>query len=303
MTENNHNQAEEFKSVSQTIINNMNDNKSPEIDLDTLEAEVSKDESNDSKPSVLDEDKDLSELPLPEESKSNEDDFPDWMKDRIRKKNKKIAEKEAELVEIKNKLNELSKTQIPQNILSDSLPTRDNFETEEEFIQANVDFHINKRAHEFERQAQHQAILEAEKKHYEKVNDVISKGEAKYHDFSDITEELFSSSFPPNPVLAHEVFSSEFAEDIVYFFGKYPEKAREIAKKTPNEVIKKIYDIENRFREAKKSKAKKSNFQPSDNMRGKAVGSLNSTYENLANMSQKDFEKAWEEKHGKKNIW
>lgn len=303
MSDQNFTDSEDFNSVKQNIVEESgvkDDNDSNEIDHIVNEEKSSSENDFDLSS------QDISELELPEVKEKGK--LPDWVEERIKIKNKKIAARDAEIEELKNKLTQFSssnQSNYKDNFaVSQELPSRDNFESENEWVSAIFEHKLREKE-ENDRivNQQNQYIMEL-KAHEKKVEEKTAKGDSKYHDFEQVTAPLFTESFPANGVLSQEIFNSEHAEDILYFFGKYPEKAREIALMPPNKVIRKIYDLEKRFEEASKKK-KSSNgedYTPSPKIKGGGSGS-NLSWESMSNMNQDDFNKAYDKKFGSKRAW
>jgi len=272
---------------------------------DNLEMEVIDKETTDSEPSIDD-------LPLPdaddevgdeevteeaEKPKKTKKDFILERKEKQLEKQRAEAEhwrQEAEALRIKQEQLQQVQYQQPQQ----GAPVREDFESEDQWLDARMDWRENQKQQKYIAEKQQEAYaksLAESKHHYEKT---IERGAEKYSDFDEIVKPIFSPGFPTNEGLAQAIFRSEFGDDILVFMGKNPEHAKKIASMNPIDAIKEVAKLELRFKEKRGvKKVTASEHKPLSNIKG---GSAIMTPNKIAEMPQKEFEEYYKKNFTRK---
>lgn len=220
-----------------------------EVPAQTEPSEADSIES-DSKPVTLD----TAPLPGDEEEKDYEKSWPKGFKESLRRKEKKLAAVNTELAQTKQRLSELESnfTKSSQQVQGLEKPIRENYASEEEFF--NDLYHYNRKIEQHDLQTkQYQSQLDKMRQEFETRHErILSTGIRRYDDFEDIIEPMMSDGFPTNQLMYDAIADSEFSHDILYFLGKHIDLAREVALLPPAKAIKKVAEIEVRFRDRKK---------------------------------------------------
>lgn len=210
------------------------------------------------------------EPPLPEAHNKSKEKLPKWMNNKLSKAERELQQRENELRLTQEKLARFEQGQAGQapvvphqlNPLNEAPPKKENFANEEDFIDARIEY--KKRADNFVQQAQtqQQAMMQAELSFHNKMKDALNVGTESYDDFDDIVKPLFSAGFPGNRAMAEAIVDSPYKHDMLYFLGKYTDKAREIALSHPVQAIKKIAELEVRFKARDKQVVKNKSPEP-----------------------------------------
>lgn len=228
-------------------------------------------------------------LPVPEAGKKQ---MPEYFKNRLSKEQRKLQQAENELRILQEQLARMQQpptAAINQNSQpgftpnNEAPPKRESFANDEDFIDARIEY--KKRADNFSQQAQtqQQAMMQAELSFHNKMKDALNVGTESYDDFDDVVKPLFSAGFPGNRAMAEAIVDSPYKHDMLYFLGKYTDKAREIALSHPVQAIKKIAELEVRFKARDKKVVKSKSPEPPEPVKtnsAKNEGDLNTLAEN-----------------------
>lgn len=190
------------------------------------------------------------ELPLPEEPTEEKNKLPKWAEKRLSKKDQRIAELE---MEIQHKSQAQNQPQFQSPELNIQAPKREDFENEDDYIDARFAYNNKKSFLESKAIEDQKQFLQKEVEFRKNWTSSFEEGSARYEDFEDKTSILNHPSFPPNRAMAEAIVDSEHKLDILYFLGTYPDEARKYAAMNPIQAVKKIAQLEARFAEKRKS--------------------------------------------------
>lgn len=244
--------------------------------------------------------KSIDDLPLPEEeSTSKKEKLPKWIEKKLLKKDRELKDAIYEKELLRQKM-----TAAPQdtNINSSqpaydpNAPTREQFATEDEFIDARIDYKNRKNFDEFNQKKQAADYVESERKFIKKFDDIRESGSKKYEDFDEKTDFLFSPAFPGNRPMSEAIVDSKYKEDIVYFLGMYPEEAEKIARMEPVKAIKKIAEIESRFKASMEKKSTTNAPAVVKPLGGSSGTATEPTVKQVENMQMDEYEKWYKSK-------
>src|SRR5579863_2498333 len=208
-------------------------------------------------PSKEDEEVTLDNVELPIEKKelTNSDYILKRKQDKIeREKTKLIQEKNAEIERLKQAHEEASKRAFLAEVNSIQAPIRENFETEEEFIDSRLQYNLAKNAAERINQEENYKISKSKEIFAEKVSKAEQIGQDKYHDFDEVTHEIGKKGILTNVALVEAVLDSEYSADVFYIMGKYPAIREKLNSMEPIKAIKELAKLEQRFEQQLKSK-------------------------------------------------
>lgn len=156
---------------------------------------------------------------------------------------------------------EIATSQIPV----DDKPQKDDFDEEDDYIEALTDWKIDNRFKE-SREKSTKEIEENEEKDsmletYNGLDEIMENGNDKYDDFDKLVldEDLVLSS-----VIAQVALDTESPEEVIYYLASNPEESRRISKLDPIRVAKEIGKLEVKLfsKEAEKPKPKKQSKAP-----------------------------------------
>lgn len=226
-----------------------------------------------------DEDKDITELPLPEEENEviDQDKFNKTIKKIRMKERERAAAREAQLLsQIQNmQIQQLPYSQQMPNFPASNMdnmqpPERDAYDNEQQYMAAMVKHTIQQeRMNEaiLQRQA---AIQQQNNEYFNTLNKVKDDGALKYEDFDETVSTLMTN-FPADDIVKKAIIKSEFASDLLYFMGRNLEQSNKLVQMDPIDAVKKIHEMEMRFKEAKKKKTNPSSFQPPVNLKSQSA--------------------------------
>jgi hypothetical protein len=302
--------GEEFKnekendgqSSEQNGNGDVSDEKSREIIEDKSEDGTEVGQSDDGE---SEEAKSLDELPLPEEpeAKEKERTIPKWVEKKLSRKEQETQRLAHEAAVLKQQLNEMrAAAEIPVAPVSDpTMPQRGDYDDEGLYITAIVNHQNRKASLAQQKAAQEESVMHSELQFRNKLNESVAAGLDKYEDFEEKVKPLFSADFPVNRAMAEAIVDSPHRQDILYFLGQYPDKAKDIALLNPIQAVKRIAGIEARFDQHRKPTATKAP-PPIEPITGGAikpsVNSLEALSKNASTMSQRDFELAVSKMNG-----
>ena len=151
-------------------------------------------------------------------------------------KDTKIAKLEEEL--------KTAKSAIPQA----DKPKLENFETEADYLEALTDWKVEQ-GFKTEREKVSKEVATVDEKKaidetYQELDEICEKGRTKYADFNEL---VLTDDFKFSDAELAAILLSDTAEDVLYYLGKHPEEAAEIAKLPPLKVAHEFGKIEARL--------------------------------------------------------
>lgn len=243
--------------------------------------------------------------------------LPEWAQNRLEKEQRKAQEARTELENYRAQMAQVQQqttASTQQNTPSqpqpyygfnEPAPRRDQYADEDSYIDAR--FGYNQRKQQFEQHAvqQQQQAQRSQQAVANKLNDTVNKGAEAYDDFESVTKDImYGDKIPHNPAMTFAVLDSEYGHDMLYFLGKYPEKALEIARSNPIQAVKKISELEVRFKERDKKVVKSKAPSPAAPVRTNNARSDDDIYKIAESGSQTAFERALEKHQSKRvNPW
>jgi len=184
--------------------------------------------------------------------------LPRGVEKRLAKMRKKQgdAERRAEAAEME--LEALKRKQeLAKNTEIGEKPKVDDFETEEEYLEALADYKINKKYAELEAKKTEQLEAKAaeerkiiERRKQEKLQESFGKAAKKYKDFNEIVKDVFISN-----AMAEALAIIPNAGDVAYYLGKNPDITEDIASMPTVETVLAIQEISSKVKPKKTSKA------------------------------------------------
>jgi hypothetical protein len=260
----------------------------PEAEVEAPEGEqpeVKEEEAPD------DENKSLDELPLPETNADNKKELPKYVKNKLEKKDREITAKEAEIAVLREQIQRQgAPNQAPVFNPNIAPPKRDDFQNEDDYIDARIEYKQKLEYLKHQTASQQQQAMNAELSFGQKLKEAQDAGSDSYEDFEEVVKPLFSAGFPCNRAMAEAILDSPYKHDIFYFLGKNIDKAREIAQLNPVQAIKKIADIDARFQARKAQAATSKAPAPITSIKTNNASALLDINKVAQTGSQRDFE-------------
>jgi len=193
--------------------------------------------------------KEPSEEPLPVEKKiePKEKDSVQKRIDEITKKRREAeresAFKDTKIAKLEEEL-KAAKSAIPQA----DKPKLENFETEADYLEALTDWKVEQKFKvEGEKVSKETATVDEKKaidETYQELDEKIEKGRTKYADFNEL---VLDEDLKISESMVEAILLSDTAEDVLYYLGKHPEEAADIAKLPPLKVAHELGKIEARL--------------------------------------------------------
>ncbi len=191
-----------------------------------------------------------SEEPLPEEKVEEKPKDKDPVQRRIDEitKKRRDAERERDYehtkrLELEEELKK-AKSAVPQG----DKPKIENFETEVEYLEALADWKIEQKFKvETEKISKETASVDEKKaidETYQELDEKMEKGRIKYDDFNEL---VLNEDLKISESMVEAILLSDTAEDVLYYLGKHPEEAADIAKLSPLKVAHELGKIEARL--------------------------------------------------------
>ena len=190
----------------------------------------------------------LSEEPLPEKKiEPKEKDSVQKRIDEITKKRREAeresAFKDTKIAKLEEEL-KTAKSAIPQA----DKPKLENFETEADYLEALTDWKVEQKFKvEGEKVSKETATVDEKKaidETYQELDDKMEKGRTKYTDFNEL---VLDEDLKISESMVEAILLSDTAEDVLYYLGKHPEEAADIAKLPPLKVAHELGKIEARL--------------------------------------------------------
>lgn len=252
------------------------------------------------------------EPPLPEQDPDYDDTtkkkkLPEWMQKRLDRE-KRAADEERIRAEIaERKLLEVSAatkqptpttTQQEYVYLNDpNRPNRDNYNSDEEYHIAVIDYRDDRRANKAALERQQAEYQKANSEYLRKLKETEEVGQEKYKDFKEKTDYIVRGTFKCSRAMGEAIVSSGFKDDILYYLGSNLTEAHKIAEMNPIEAVRAITKIETRF-EARK----KNNITKAPKIISPLTGKSNLPSQDTKNMSQSQFEDWYKRKYNPKRM-
>ena len=173
---------------------------------------------------------------------------------RIERLNRKLMEKDQELEFLRRYATpQVPGTPRPADVPTQPIaePTRDKFETTEEFVQALVKHQTAMAITEYQRNQDKAAAQQSEQQLARRFQQQIIQAPVKYKDWDDVMED---TTAPSTPVMDQVIKRSEFAVDMMYFLAKNEAEATRIAQLSdPMAQTMAMGALEEQFRKAGKT--------------------------------------------------
>lgn len=207
-----------------------------------------------------DEEVTVENVELPEEKKElTADDYILKRKEKQLEREQKqrralIEQHHAEVERLRQENEETSKRLFAESVKSIQAPIRENFENDEDFIDARLDFRMAKNAAERIRQEEQAHVAKSNEIRGEKLSKAVENGQGKYHDFDDVVSHLGNKGVLTNKTLVDAVLDSDYSADVFYILGKNPHIREQLDGMEPIKAIKELARLEQRFEKIIKAK-------------------------------------------------
>lgn len=206
--------------------------------------------------------------------------------------NRRIGQLVKQKKELEEKLKSLSSSDT--NSKYSNMPSRSDFESDEEFLEAKIEYFVNRReADMLEQERLRLEKLKNEQKEQLKTS-LIERGSKKFKDFNDV---VLKST---HPIFADEnmvdaLILSENGDEIAYFLAKNPTEASRIADLPMAKALSEIGRLEAKILASRKTKS--DSPEPTKKVVDDNIYVRQHSYSlsELAKMSQSEYEKARKE--------
>jgi hypothetical protein len=200
------------------------------------------------------------ELPVEKKKLTAEDPAEDHILQRkerqIERERKRILidQKDAEIDRLKQAAEEARKREFSATVNSIQAPIRENFESDEEFIDSRLQYNIAKHTAERIREEEQVHAAKLKDVFVEKLSKTEQNGQDKYQDFDDAVSDLGKPGVLTNKTLVDAVVDSDYSADIFYILGKNPALREKLNAMEPMKAVKEIARLEQRFEQVIKAK-------------------------------------------------
>lgn len=218
-------------------------------------------------------------------------------------KKRRTAERERDWERTKRLELEEEVKKLRASIPASDKPKREDFETDDEFIEALTDWKVETKAAELQNKAIEKANEEELKKASDEAADeygeVVEAGKEKYADFEEVA---LSKDLAISNDMLDAIMSSELSADIFYYLGKNPDLAVSMynmsAARVTREIIKLEAELlkpptEEKKEEPKAAPVKKLTNTPAPIEPVKTTGAVD---KDPSQMSSKEY-RAWRERN------
>jgi hypothetical protein len=248
----------------------------------------------------------LEELPLPEEESEEKLTKEDYIlrrkeKQLRREKEEAIAAREQELERVRKEKEEAVNRARMIEFQSLKPPSRDDFSSEEEYLDAHFNHNLGKMRLQAIQESEQKELARQKEYRLNKLQKAEDVGHEKYADFGETVSNLRGEGVITNAAMVDAIIESDFSADILYMLGKHPEARKKLNDMSPIGAVKEIAKLELRFKEAKMTKAKATS-KPLEQLKAKPISAEGGKKEltsdlqkKLAKLSPKEFEKAMED--------
>lgn len=209
-------------------------------------------------PKIKDEEETLENIELPKESQelTKEDHILRRKEKQLEREQKRILidQKNAEIERLKQEADGARKKAFLAEMNLVNAPIRENFESDEDFIDSRLQYNIAKNTAEKIRQEEELKATKSRDVFVEKLSKAEQNGQDKYQDFDDVVSDLGSPGVLTNKTLVDAVVDSDYSADIFYILGKHPTIREKLNAMEPMKAIKEIAKLEQRFEQVLKAK-------------------------------------------------
>ena len=211
--------------------------------------------------------------------------------DEITKKRRE-AERERDFertkrIELESELKK-AKSVIPQA----DKPKVENFETELAYLEALSDWKVEQKFKVESEKALKETASVDEKtaidETYQELDDKMEKGRKKYADFNEL---VLDEDLKISESMVEAILLSDTAEDVLYYLGKHPEEAADIAKLSPLKIAHEFGKIEAKL--SAPPPKKKTTTAPEPIIPVKTTGVIE---QDPSNMNPREY-RAWRERN------
>ena len=290
--------VEKVDENGKVVVGNVEGGKEVEPDAEEEESEVEAEESSE-----------IQKVEEKSEAQSSEEDedksYSAKVQKRIGNLTKKMRSAERNYEEEKSKRKELEKklAQLTEEKVTSNKPKKEDFENDDEYIEALVDWKTELRLAKensakqeeveesvVEKTSENEDELENEEVEFEGLNNVVKAGTAKHADFE---EKVFNEKLKLSKEVVQLALDAENPDDILYHLATNPEESARISSLSEINAAKEIGKIEFKLLSEGKRKPQKQSHAPTPITPVKAGSVLEKDPEH---MSPKEY-KAWRAKN------
>lgn len=157
----------------------------------------------------------------------------------------RTAERELEFEKTQRQKLEEELTQLKSKVPDESRPKREDFDDDEAYQEALIDWKVATKLKAVEAKQTTSAQVDEEKTGVDEVYEIMDKmietGREKYDDFDTVAMD---KDLMITPAMSEVILESDAAAEIMYYLGQNPDIAADIAKLTPLKLVKKLSEIE-----------------------------------------------------------
>jgi len=179
---------------------------------------------------------------------------------RIRELTAKYRQTEREVKELRQLLNEQrQKGEQTPSQTPPKKPTRDQFEDEDEYIEAVADWKTSQKLQEREQTQQQQQRKQKEQEEQERIGQAVQtineQGMNEFEDYEDVVFENDALTITDNMV--HAISEMDYGHRVAYHLGNNPDRAAKIAEMSPYRQATELGKIERDLTQKPKKKQPK----------------------------------------------
>lgn len=227
---------------------NLNDE---EMEIETEEQEL--DEQDNSE--------DQNESENAEEQENEDKDQKRWqnkVQKRFNQLTARIYERDAIIEDLQNKLSSFSGSQNSNQTNLQDPPKKENYATDEEWIEAVADYKAEQKVKAYEAKTLKDSEKKSEKEKQQdlqkKFTSNIKKTAEKYKDYHDVTSDI---TIPVNSDLGRVILESDQSGELMYYIGKNPDIEEKLSELSGMKLAIEIGKIEERLSKPLKKKGSK----------------------------------------------
>jgi len=189
--------------------------------------------------------------------------------------------------EFRERLEQVGKTR------PEGRPTRDSFETEDEYLEALADWKVQQRIEALRREEEQQIAQETARERQAGLRAKLLEGAARYPDFDQVA---FRTPFPYTPAMLEAITHVDDPAAVAYYLGKHPTIGAELASMNPTQAAVKMGQVAAIVRAGKPPEPKGLTQAPEPAKPLAGGGAPSPDLQALANMSQDEFNKFMSQK-------
>lgn len=159
--------------------------------------------------------------------------------------------------ETRLKLSQEAQPKPVEEVRDSNEPTRDKFETYEDFIEARAEWRAtqatNKTLQEAIKREEQERIRETQKKSSREWSQKVDKARNEIEDFDEVCSE---SEAPVTGHMSSAIMESDRGPQIAYYLAQHPEEAERISKLTPSKQVAAIVNLEEKVAKPVKTPSK-----------------------------------------------